>query len=219
MVGPGIFDASQGGKMVFGHHGACSGFNDCGEMDLANGDPPGTGCAQMACEFYGYAMVVNFEVINHSVGGGCTDDQVWNLFYDNGTLDENWMSGNCNSCNLDGWISCARTVLKEAASRIRARTVVRATSSKTIFITAHAKASFPDLTVRRKTTLVTLIPVRMGEHVLRKDPKSTSANARVDSSVISANSHHLVIPTHARMVGPVLDKTTAPSSANAWAVT
>ena len=101
-VGPGIFDASQGGKMVFGHHGACSGFNDCGEMDIANGDPPGTGCAQMACEFYGYAMVVNFEVINHSVGGGCTADQVWNLFYDNGTLDENWMSGNCNSCNLDG---------------------------------------------------------------------------------------------------------------------
>ena len=92
-IGPGIFDASQGGKMVFGHHGQCSGFNDCGD---------GEGCAMMACNYYGYAIVVNFDIITHSVGGGCEEDQQWNLFYDDGTLDEAWMTGNCASCNLDG---------------------------------------------------------------------------------------------------------------------
>jgi hypothetical protein len=92
-LGPGVFDASFGGTMVYGHHGACSGWNDCGD---------GAGCAAMTCNYYGYGIVVNFDEITHSVGGGCTDMQQWNLFNSPDALDEGWMTGNCNSCNLQG---------------------------------------------------------------------------------------------------------------------
>jgi hypothetical protein len=88
-------DISQNGKMVFGHHGACEGWNGCGSAE---------GCANMACQQYGYEKATSWNAITHSPDLGCTADQEWNLFgenYPNG-IDLDWNNGNCNSCPLNG---------------------------------------------------------------------------------------------------------------------
>ena len=88
------FDISQGGKMVFGHHGACEGWNDCGD---------GAGCANMACQYYGHEKAISWDEITHSPDGGCTQDQVWNLFNNPDSLDEGWYSNSqCSDCALNG---------------------------------------------------------------------------------------------------------------------
>ena len=89
-------DISQGGKMVFGHHGACEGWNGCGSAE---------GCADKACQYYGHGQALSWDVVTHSLKGGCTPAQQWNLFgegYPNG-IDLSWNAADqCSSCPLNG---------------------------------------------------------------------------------------------------------------------
>lgn len=70
----------------YGHHGACSGWNDCGSADT---------CALWACQFKGYAKLVSFDqtgACNSGVFNTC------HLFNSPNNLDQNWGS----SCAVMG---------------------------------------------------------------------------------------------------------------------
>ncbi len=67
---------------AYGHHGWCDGWNGCGSA---------AGCAQMACEAAGYAMMVDF-----GDSAPCTDFDMCHLFWG----DTGWGSS-CNGVQQD----------------------------------------------------------------------------------------------------------------------
>ncbi|MCK4704223.1 MAG: hypothetical protein KAT90_01970 [Gammaproteobacteria bacterium] len=69
---------------AYGHHGACSGWNGCGDA--------GT-CAQWACEVNGYS-----EVVSWGEDKPCTQFNNCHLFYSRGSVDRDWGNG----CSVQG---------------------------------------------------------------------------------------------------------------------
>ncbi len=60
----------------YGHHGACSGWNSCGNAET---------CALWACLYRGYEGLVSY-----GRESPCTEYQVCHLFYNQSSLQENW---------------------------------------------------------------------------------------------------------------------------------
>jgi hypothetical protein len=65
---------------AYGHHGACSGWNQCGNAQT---------CAQWACQVRGFARVVSF-----GANGPCTGFSVCHLFYGGCCSGIDWNWGN-----------------------------------------------------------------------------------------------------------------------------
>jgi len=61
---------------AYGHHGACSGWNGCGDAAT---------CALWACEVNGYSELVSF-----GEDRPCTQFDVCHLFYSRGSIQWNW---------------------------------------------------------------------------------------------------------------------------------
>jgi hypothetical protein len=69
---------------AYGHHGACSGWNGCGDAAT---------CAQWACEINGYTTAVSF-----GDDRPCTQFDNCHLFYNQSNIQWNWG----NWCNVQG---------------------------------------------------------------------------------------------------------------------
>jgi len=69
---------------AYGHHGACSGWNGCGDAAT---------CALWACNIEGYANLVSY-----GAEGPCTGFANCNLFYDQYSIQYNWG----NWCEVSG---------------------------------------------------------------------------------------------------------------------
>jgi hypothetical protein len=69
---------------AYGHHGACSGWNGCGDAAT---------CAEWACEINGYATLVSY-----GDDKPCTQFDVCHLFYSEGNIQWNWG----NWCDVQG---------------------------------------------------------------------------------------------------------------------
>lgn len=69
---------------AYGHHGACSGWNGCGDAAT---------CALWACQVNGYANLVSY-----GANGPCTGFDNCHLFYSQGSIQWNWG----NWCDVSG---------------------------------------------------------------------------------------------------------------------
>jgi hypothetical protein len=69
---------------AYGHHGACSGWNGCGDAAT---------CALWACEVNGYSALVSF-----GEDRPCTQFDVCHLFHSRGSIAWNWG----NWCEVSG---------------------------------------------------------------------------------------------------------------------
>ena len=84
-----VNNSSNGVKITaqgeaYGHHGACSGWNGCGDAAT---------CAQWACEAKGYSNLVSY-----GESRPCTQFNNCNLFYSRGDVQYNWG----NWCGVSG---------------------------------------------------------------------------------------------------------------------
>jgi hypothetical protein len=89
-----ITDVGEG----YGHHGACSGWNGCGDAAT---------CALWACMAEGYS-----ELVSYGVNGPDSLFSVVHLFYSQGNVDYDWMTSPGGGCGVSavGEIQCANPV-------------------------------------------------------------------------------------------------------------